>query len=219
MTEEIIEKNYDRFLSIIKNNVNREGIENLVNWLNKTDAKIAPASTKFHLSCKGGLIKHCLDVYDRLKKYINQEYNVTVLSGSQEISVDRVDSPYSEETIAIVALFHDLSKVNYYEVQERNTKDENGNWIKVPFYQVRDESTRLIFGSHSMNSYYMVSKFIKLTYEEELAILHHMGGLDNTEDRFTPKNLAEAYKKSNLAVLLHLSDMAATFIDEATSNE
>ena len=200
LTEQVIEENYTRFIDLLKNNVKREGVDILIQWLNAKDTKIAPASTRFHMSCKGGLVKHCLNVYDRLKRLMAMEYGESC--------------PYSEETLTIVALLHDISKINFYEVSYRNTKDENGNWIKVPFYQVKEDKDRLIFGSHSMNSYYMVSKFLKLNYEEELAILHHMGGTDPSEDTITIKNVYTAFERSALAALLHIADVMATVIDE-----
>ena len=126
--------------------------------------------------------------------------------------------PYTDETIAIVALLHDISKVDFYEVQERNTKDENGNWIKVPVYQVKPDDKRFTFGSHAMNSVYMLSKFINLSYEESLAILHHMGGLDTTEDTLNCRNISEAYIKSPLALFLHFADELATFKDETVKD-
>ena len=200
LTEQAIEENYTRFIDLLKNNVKREGINTLIQWLNAKDTKTAPASTRFHMSCRGGLVKHCLNVYDRLKRLMATEYSESC--------------PYSEETLTIVALLHDISKINFYEVSYRNTKDDNGNWIKVPFYQVKEDKDRLIFGSHSMNSYYMVSKFLKLNYEEELAILHHMGGTDPSEDTITIKNVYTAFERSTLATLLHVADVMATVIDE-----
>lgn len=199
-TEQVIEENYIKFINLLKNNVKREGIDTLIQWLNAKDTKTAPASTRFHMSCKGGLVKHCLNVYNRLKRLMAMEYNE--------------NCPYSEETLTIVALLHDISKINFYEVSYRNTKDENGSWIKVPFYQIKEDKDRLIFGSHSMNSYYMVSKFLKLNYEEELAILHHMGGTDPSEDTITIKNVYTAFERSALATLLHVADVMATVIDE-----
>lgn len=199
LTEEQLDSNYNKFLELLKTNIKREGIERLIKWLENKDTKTAPASTKYHCSYEGGLIVHSLNVYNRLKKLIELEYG------------DK--SPYSEETITLVALLHDISKIDFYEVQLRNVK-ENGAWVQKPFYAVKEEKDRLIFGSHSMNSFYMASKFFKLNYEEELAILHHMGGMDSTEDSLVIKNIAEAYKKSTLALLIQQADMAATFIDE-----
>ena len=215
LEEKQIEDNFNKYIDLIKTNVKREGVENLINYLINSDLKIAPASTKYHNSFKGGLVAHCLDVYNRLNQLVKMEYPTFVIEGHEMKEVDDYVCPISQESIVIVALLHDISKVNFYEILERNTKDAQGNWVKVPYYQVKDEAHRFIMGSHSMNSLYMVSKLIKLKYDEELAILHHMGGIDVTEDTISAKNTLEAYKKSKLALFTHFADMLATAVDEA----
>lgn len=209
ITDEQVEKNFNEYISLIQNNIKRDGVDRLIKWLENKDTKIAPASTRYHLSCKGGLVAHSLFVYKRLKQLLDMEY---------KLQDNTTTCPYTDETIAIVALLHDISKVDFYEVQERNTKDENGNWIKVPVYQVKPDDKRFTFGSHAMNSVYMLSKFINLSYEESLAILHHMGGLDTTEDTLNCRNISEAYIKSPLALFLHFADELATFKDETVKD-
>ena len=216
LTDEVIEKNFNTFINLLESNVKRDGIDKLIAYIKSKDTKIAPASTRYHLSCKGGLIAHSLNVYHRLLKLMEMEYPDKEIVAEDGSKTYERTCPYSLSTITVVALLHDMSKINFYEIQERNTKDEKGNWIKVPYYQVKDENSRLIFGSHSMNSYFMVNTFIKLDYEESLAILHHMGGIDSTEDTITCKNLSEAYKRSQLALFLHIADMLSTFSDEST---
>jgi hypothetical protein len=205
LTDERIENNYNLFITLLKDNVKREGINNLISWLNVKDTKIAPATSKYYGSYAGGLVEHVLNVYERLKRLVNLEYGD--------------ECPYSDETLALVGLLLDISKVGYYEISEKNVKDVNGNWTKVPFYQAKDTSSRLTFGSHSMNSYYMVSKFLKLTYEEELALLYHMGGFDASDDTISVKNISTAFEKSPLALLLHQADAQATFLDGKRINE
>jgi hypothetical protein len=205
LTEEQVEKNYEEFIKTLNENIKREGIDKLVAWLNAKDTKVAPASAKYHCSYKGGLVEHSLNTFKRLLRLIELEYGA--------------DCPYSSETLAIVGLLLDISKVGYYEIAERNAKDENGNWVKVPFYQAKDASVRLTFGSHSMNSLYMVSKFLTLNYEEELALLYHMGGFDASDDTISVKNISTAFAKSPLALLLHQADAQATFLDEKVVSE
>lgn len=195
--------NYMRYKKFLTNYIKREGIDNFIKWLDTTDASIAPASTKYHLCEEGGLIQHSLNVFYRLIKLIKMEYG------------DIANSPYTQETIALVSLLHDISKVNYYQISERNVKNpETGVWEKVPYYSVREENDRLIFGSHSEDSYYIAKKFFDLTYDEELAILYHMGGLDTTTDSISLKNVICAFKRSPLATLLHVADLMATSKDE-----
>ena len=195
-----VERNYERYKSYIGKFVERPGVDKFLNWLDKSDAKIAPASTKYHCSYEGGLLEHEMNVFVQLRKLVKMQYGN--------------DCPYSDETIALVSLLHDTSKINFYKVDYRNVKDAQGQWEKVPYYTVREDDERLIYGSHSENAVYMVKKFFDLSYEEELAILYHMGGMDTTEDKITPKNVISAFKKSELALLLYMADMLATCVVE-----
>lgn len=200
LTDTQIENNFNEFIELITNNIKRDGVDNLLKWLKAKDTKIAPASTKYHSSFKGGLVQHCLNVYKRLKSLIEAEYPE--------------NCPYSEETITLVSLLHDISKIEFYELKERNTKDENGTWIKVPFYQVREDENRFVFGNHTENSFYMVSKFMNLSYEESLAILHHEGAYKAGITAPDLTNVMVVFKKSKLALLLHSADLFATCMDE-----
>ena len=69
-----IEENKEEFLRIARENINRDGIEELLKFLESTDFFTAPCSTKFHLSEKGGLCQHSLNVYDRLLRLAVEEY-------------------------------------------------------------------------------------------------------------------------------------------------
>lgn len=212
--KEIVEKNYAQFIELLTTNIKREGIENLLKWLQTTDAKIAPASTQYHLCCEGGLIQHVLNVYNRLKKLIDLQWPKWVPDEFGEMKTSNISCPYSDETIALVALLHDISKINYYEIQYRNTKDADGVWVKVPYYGVRAPKNRLVYGSHSMNSVFMASTFFKLSKEEAAAILHHEACFGYNDDKFDSKTVMPVYKAYPLALLLHQADLQATCLDE-----
>ena len=96
-------ENKERFISLLTS-VKRDGIEDLLKWLEESDFYEAPASTRFHGSYKGGLLQHSLNVYDELKR---------LLSVYPEIQV-------SEESVIISALLHDLCKANLYAVEKKN---------------------------------------------------------------------------------------------------
>ena len=53
--------NKERFIELLRS-TKREGIEKLIDFLEKTDFFTAPASTRFHMSCEGGLLQHSLNV-------------------------------------------------------------------------------------------------------------------------------------------------------------
>ena len=105
----------EQFIELLKS-TNREGIENLLAFLEKTDFYAAPASTKYHGAYKGGLLEHSMKVYEILKEKIKNE---------------KLD--VKEDTIIISALLHDICKLNFYKVDYRNAKNEKGEWEKVPY--------------------------------------------------------------------------------------
>ena len=198
LTKQEIQAVKDKVLELINENVHREGTDKLVNWLKSSDFFYAPASTKFHLSCEGGLAKHSLNVLSRLIREVINEF------GSVE------DSPYSMESLVIVGLMHDLCKVGFYKKSMRNQKnEETGQWEKVPFYMVEDELPI----PHGPKSQYILRSFIQLSREESVAIISHMGGFDSSV-KGGEYAIRNALGKYTLATLLHVADLKATNIDE-----
>ena len=63
-----IEEQKARFLKIAREKIHRDGLEDLLDWLQKADFFTAPASTRYHGSYEGGLCEHSLDVYDYAQK-------------------------------------------------------------------------------------------------------------------------------------------------------
>lgn len=186
----------DKFLTICKEKINREGINELLDWLEKSDFFYAPASTRFHGSYAGGLVYHSLNVYECLLRIAEKYPKLNI----------------SDETIAICSLFHDLCKANYYKVGTRNVKDEEtGQWYKKEVYEV-DE--RFPIG-HGEKSCIIIQWFLKeLSVDELLAIRHHMGGFDAAA-KGGDFSMSKAYEMCPLAAMLHLADMEATYLLEA----
>lgn len=198
----------EEFLEIFKNNINREGSSELLKFLNNSDFFTAPASTKFHSAFSGGLCLHSINVYKRFLSLIKQEYG--------ENYTDKV----SNETIAIISLLHDICKVNYYEVDYKNVKKycDNGTkfdnkgrfeWETEEVFVVKDT---LPYG-HGEKSVYMISSFIKLSREEAMAINWHMGGFD-LRVKAGSYSISDAFYTYPLALLFHIADLEATYLDE-----
>lgn len=188
--------NKDRFLEIYKQYIHREGSEKLLEFLlsKKSDFFEAPASARFHGSYEGGLLEHSLNVYDCLKDYL-----------SRPRVLETYGLKYNEESIAIVALLHDLCKINCYKKGTRNVK-ENGQWIQVPTFEYNDT---LPYG-HGEKSVYMISGYMRLTREEAFAIRYHMGFSGNEDSR----NVGAAFEMFPLAFALSTADMEATYFIE-----
>ena len=196
----------ETFIQIYKENIRREGADKLLSWLETTDFFTAPASTKYHLSREGGLCEHSVNVYHRLRQLYSTEKRISQM---KEIGVqyDGTLTEAEEESIAICSLLHDLCKVNLYEVEYRNKKnEETGQWEKVPQYIIND---KLPYG-HGEKSVYIISGFMKLTREEAMAIRFHMGLAQEGEIR----DCGKAFEMYPMAFLTHMADMQATYLDE-----
>ena len=188
----------DKFIKAYTENITRPGADKLLAWIESSDFFAAPASTRFHLSSPGGLLEHSLHVFERMKAICANE--ATITSGFNEPSM---------ETIAVCGLLHDICKANFYAVEMRNRKNDQGRWEQYPFYVVDD---KLPYG-HGEKSVYIISGFMRLSREEAMAIRWHMGFADN-DFRGGGYSVGNAFEKFPLAVLLHIADLQATYLDE-----
>ena len=184
------------FIRIFQENITREGSAKLLEWLKKSDFFRAPASTKFHSAHAGGLCEHSVKTYYRFLQNLEMEY------------AEEAEEKVSPESAAIIALLHDVCKVNYYKEEMRNVKVD-GEWVQKPYYTVDDA---LPYG-HGEKSVYIISGFMRLTREEAMAINWHMGGFDQRVLGGSYA-LSDVFYKYPTALLFHLSDIQATYLDE-----
>jgi hypothetical protein len=191
----------EEFLTIYKENITRAGSDKLLQYLlsEENDFFTAPASTRYHGAYEGGLLEHSLNVYHNLKAYLERE----------RVRSEFKFPEYSQESIAITALLHDLCKMNFYKVDFRNAKNEKGVWEKVPYYKIEDP---LPYG-HGEKSVFMIQFFMHLRKEEAMAIRWHMG-FSGPEDDNTIGRALELYP---LAFALYVADMEASYYLEGTS--
>lgn len=199
--------------------VKRDGIDNLMNFIRKSDFYTAPASTRFHLSEEGGLLKHSLHVYECLNAKLSAPMWKDILKN------------VSRESVLLVSLLHDLCKTYYYTADFKNQKtydpekvsnanpsavkhDAKGDfiWETVPAYTV-DNKYPLGHGSKSV---VFILQYIKLSMEEITAITYHMGAYCDSS-QWT--ELGQAYDKYPLALALHQADMEATHILEVNDEK
>ncbi len=188
--------NRERFIEIFTSKIKREGADKLLEYLTSSDFFTAPASARFHSSYEGGLLDHSLNVYDCLVAYLNSE------------SAKRFGFNYSDESIAIVALLHDLCKIGVYKKGFRNVKDERGTWQRVDTFEYDDQ---LPYG-HGEKSVYIISGYMRLSREEAFAIRYHMGYSSERED---PRNVSAAFEMFPLAFALSTADSEATYYIES----
>lgn len=185
----------EQFAQIFKEKITRPGSEEALAWLESKDFFVAPASTRYHGSHEGGLLQHSLNVYHKLKELIIQA---------------GFEGQYSEETVALVSLLHDVCKVDFYKKGFRNVKNEQGKWEQKEVYEI-DETFPC---GHSEKSVIILQNFFKLSRDEIYAVRAHMGGFD-TSVKGGDYSIGRIFEQSPLALLTHQADMQATYLMEA----
>ena len=186
----------EEFIQIYRDSIRREGADALLDYLeHKSDFFTAPASARYHGAWPGGLCEHSVNVYRCLAAYLERE-RVKELYGLE----------YSAESIALVALLHDVCKTGCYKAGTRNVKGPDGRWQAVPTFYYEDS---LPYG-HGEKSVYILSGFLRLTREEAMAILWHMGFSGDEDKRL----VGQALQQYPLAFALSVADMEATYFLE-----
>ena len=198
LTPDRIEANKTQIKEILLSS-GRAGMERLVDWVeNKTDFFVAPASTKYHLACTGGLAEHSLNVYRLLKQKV--ESGLIVIR---------------PETVAITAILHDLCKANFYRMEKKNVREgsktnaygnEVANWVEKDVWAVHDTFPV----GHGEKSCYYIQSFIRLTEEEYAMIRLHMG----SDRGGYPDPFAETAAIYPSVVAIHTADIESAFIVE-----
>ena len=196
------------FMKIWTERVQREYADDLLAWLEReTDFFEAPASTRHHGAHPGGLLDHSLNVYHRLRAIVCVEtYGAT----TSDLLAEDV-----EETVAVLALLHDVCKVNCYHTETRRRKNpETGYWEDYQTYAFRDP---LPLG-HGEKSLYLIQRHMDLEPEEALAIRWHMGAYDNAA-KGDGRALSAAMAASPWVWRLQQADMCAAWVDEREAAE
>lgn len=188
-----------RFKKAVTETIDRDGIDNLMEWLeNETNFFTSPASTRYHGSYEGGLVEHSLNVFNQMLF----ELDTVVGKGWEDL--------YPMESVAIVALFHDLCKVGQYRETEKWRKDADGQWESYLAYEYDPEQLTM---GHGAKSNFFLQRFIQLTPVEAQAIFWHMGAYD-ISPYANLNGCGAAFETNPLAFLIHRADMAATYVIE-----
>jgi HD superfamily phosphohydrolase YqeK len=162
----------NKFIQLVRS-TNRPGIEMLLTELDSRkewnlNFWNQPASTKYHGSEVGGLLRHSLNVWNQL----------TLIKEQSGIHCDIAD-----DSLIIVALFHDLCKWNSYTFNiTPKTKELSSQTYKW--------DNHLPLG-HGDMSVILLQKYITLSNEEAMMIRWHMGPFDKTY--FENQNNIEQY--------------------------
>lgn len=193
-----IPANWEEFVYELRGS-KRDGVDDLISWLEEnTDIKTAPASTKYHLSCKGGLVEHSLNTLRYIRK----------------VSSLHPQLAESEDSITIVSLLHDLCKVNYYKAGkewDKEWKEKTNQWREKQVWKVEDK----IPLGHGEKSLLLANKFLDLYTAEQIAIRWHMGGYDPATHFFYPSGspFKQSMDQYPLLKVLMLADQHAELFE------
>lgn len=155
-------KNKETFIELLRS-TNREGVEGMIEDLEKMGFFTAPASAGHHLNVEGGLVQHSLNtcraalmVWEGMKK----------LEPSLEGEVKR-------DSVIIASLLHDICKSDIYVRTVKKRKNSIGVWEDVEGYKVTYKSFPMGHGEKSL--VLALYSGMELTDAEMLAIRWHMG--------------------------------------------
>lgn len=196
-------QNKERFISILSS-TGRRGVDTVIKKLAELGFFEAPASTVFHLSQPGGLLQHSLNVYDEAVRIAAQQI---------EFRPEFADK-IRPDSIAIVALLHDVCKAEIYKEAQKWRKDSEGRWETYNTYEVDYSSLPLGHGEKSVIR--LLQWGLEMSDEEMVAIRWHMGAFDLAFQSSEAKsNMNAAKNKTPLCAVLGAADGLASFVLEA----
>lgn len=203
-------KNY--FISLVKQFIKRDGVDQLLTWLERSDFFVCPASTQFNLPVEGGLCQHALNVADSLvKRYFDK--SIYDLEESDALVV--LDNEMTIENILVVSLFSSINKANCYVKDFKNVK-VNGKWEQQEYWKWNEQ---FLYSGRGGKSVFILQQYIRLYVEEAQAIAFILAGEDNIFSGVIDSTYRKIYEQSSLALYLHLAEMEATYyLDNVSLN-
>ena len=182
----------------------REGMETVIKHLDRLGFFVAPASTKFHLNVKGGMMQHSWNVC-----------NTALMLREQMIAMNPdLEGKLPEESVVLASLLHDVCKSNIYKEALLNRKNDQGYWEKVPGYEV--DYTSLPLGHGEKSVIMLLTLGLKLTKDEMLAIRWHMTAWELAFQSPEQKaNLQKAREIAPLCAIVQAADGLASALLEA----
>lgn len=153
----------------------------------------APASTKYHGAYEGGLFDHSLMVMNTLVD----------LSAKNGLKWRRVESPF------IVGMFHDLCKIDQYRHPITGTIYDGDKECPIYDEMSWEYNPDTLVKGHGDKSVILLSQHMKLTEEESMCILYHMGAFT---DREQWRSFTDAVHRFPNVLWTHQADMIASHV-------
>ncbi len=200
-------KNQQEFEALLRS-TGREGIEYVIEDLEKDGFFEAPASSGHHLNIQGGLCQHSLNVC---------KAGLMIWEGLKTLDPSGVNN-VKRESVIIATLLHDVCKTNIYKRTVKKRKNKLGQWEDSEGYSVSYKDFPMGHGEKSVIM--LLCSGLELHDDEMLAIRWHMGAwginMNSYEDL---RNYDTARQKYPLCSIIQSADSLAAAIMETTAED
>lgn len=197
----------EEFLSMLRL-TNREGVEYLIEELERLGFFEAPASANHHLNVAGGLMVHSINV---------AKASLAIFEAMKSLD-PTLEKEVSKDSIIIAALLHDICKSDIYVRSVKKRKNEIGIWEDSEGYKVSYKNFPMGHGEKSV----IIALYsgIELSDAEMLAIRWHMGAWGINQNSLEDcKSYDMARKLYPLVSIIQNGDSLAASILERKSSD
>ena len=187
----------------------RDGMDDLIAYMEEIGFFTAPASGGNHSNGEGGLAEHSLNV-----SHMAEKLSVALISGANITDEIR-------NSVVIAALLHDLGKCGDYgkQMYVPNMIKDGKPTQKAPEQKYKQSEAKpwkrnpdLLPLDHATRSIKLATLFIDLTEDEEFAIRYHDGLYENA-------NYGVKGNETQLYMILHWADMWSSRVLEGVTGE
>lgn len=202
-----INENKEEFVKLLKS-TGREGVDDVIEELERLGFFAAPASAGHHLNVEGGLVQHSLNTCKAA---------FAIWEGMKALEPS-LDTEVKKESIIISALLHDVCKADIYKRSVKKRKNKLGQWEDCEGYKVSYKDFPMGHGEKSL--VVILLSGLELYDDEMLAIRWHMGAWGLNQNSFEDvRNYDTAQKEYPLVAIIHAADVMAANVMERTGEE
>lgn len=202
-----INENKEEFVKLLKS-TGREGVDDVIEELERLGFFSAPASAGHHLNVEGGLVQHSLNTCKAA---------FAIWEGMKALEPS-LDTEVKKESIIISALLHDVCKADIYKRSVKKRKNKLGQWEDCEGYKVSYKDFPMGHGEKSLVVILLCG--LELYDDEMLAIRWHMGAWGLNQNSFEDvRNYDTAQKEYPLVAIIHAADVMAANVMERTGEE
>ena len=204
LTNEQLEQNWDKLISLIENTFDGEKKTNLLEMYNyfKDRMIIAPASGKehYHYAFPGGYVEHILHVIECSQK-------VSDIWKELGCNVD-----WTDEELIFSAMHHDLGKVGSLDGDYYVPNDSE--WHRKNQGKIYNHNPSVHYMNVTDRTFYLLNHFkVPMTEQEFLAIKLTDGLYEEANKGYLMSYSDDFQLKTNLPIILHQGDMMASRLE------